>query len=149
MYYLWVCVSNGLHSDFFNSFFFKSIFSSFIHVCFFLFSLLWKENVVDKKANCPQCQLILILKYEWSSRVLPLCTTNIEIVLTTLLYACTKKDKARNGLEKKKSINNDAVFSQIQLQSNYYNTYLWTEDEFFNVLDNHDELIFTLPEHVI
>lgn len=81
----------GYTRIFLTAFFFKSIFSSFIHVCFFLFSLLWKENVIDKKANCPQCQLILILKYEWSSRVLPLCTTNTEIVLTTLLYALYEK----------------------------------------------------------
>lgn len=92
----------GYTRIFLTQFFFQiDIFFFYSCVLLFVF-VVWKENVVDKKANCPQCQLILILKYKWSSRVLPLCTTNTEIVLTTLLYACTKKDKARNGLEKKK-----------------------------------------------
>lgn len=92
----------GYTRIFLTAFFFQiDIFFFYSCVPLFVFVVVERERC-RQKANCPQCQLILILKYEWSSRVLPLCTTNTEIVLTTLLYACTKKDKARNGLEKKK-----------------------------------------------
>lgn len=85
----------------FLTFFFFQIDIFFFYSCVLLFVFVVVERERCRQKS-PQCQLILILKYEWSSRVLPLCTTNTEIVLTTLLYACTKKDKARNGLEKKK-----------------------------------------------
>lgn len=149
MYYLWVCVSNGLHSDFFNSFFFQiDIFFFYSCVLLFVFVVVERERCRQKsKLSSVSAHFNFKVWMEFSSS--PVMHDKYRNCLNHVIVCFVRKRIKHATAWRKKSINNDAVFSQIQLQSNYYNTYLWTEDEFFNVLDNHDELIFTLPEHVI